>query len=50
MEASREILEMIKMIENQQRLSDYGENTHELDELYYHFFELVSDRVAESND
>tara|TARA_R110002096_G_scaffold327432_1_gene521597 strand:- start:254 stop:400 length:147 start_codon:yes stop_codon:yes gene_type:complete len=47
MEASREILEMITLIEEQIDLSDYGENTYSLNELYYDFYNLIKSRVQD---
>ena len=45
MRASRDIHEMITLIEEQMNLSDYGENTHSLNELYYDFYNLIKSRV-----
>lgn len=45
MDANREIVEMITLIEEQIELSDYGENIHDLNTLYYDFYLLIKDKV-----
>ncbi len=45
MDASRDVHEMITLIEEQIDLSDYGENTHSLNELYDDFYLLIKDKV-----
>lgn len=39
------IIEMIKLIRIESDLSDIGENTHDLNELYYNLFLLMEEVV-----
>ena len=45
MRASRDIHEMITLIEEQIDLSEEMKNTHSLNELYYDFYNLIKSRV-----